>query len=161
MSSSPPDLRKNIFKSLTYKYLYLKRPDSFEKTLAAARDYFSTDPEPPLSGGILVNIACGYGQAYFWVKNSQVEQITIANLRFRVKQESQPPEKDSLQMWIEEQTFLVISEVVRRDDKWIPRLRALMGLDPRPEANREDNDLEVFKDIERIVNLLSVRVPNP
>jgi hypothetical protein len=62
MAKSEPDLRKNVFKSLAYRYLYLPEPESFQRTIEAAREYFAKPCAIP-SGGMWVNVACAYGLA--------------------------------------------------------------------------------------------------
>src|ERR1043166_8071452 len=89
MASSNEDLRKNIYKSLVYQYLYLKRPESFLKSLACAREYFSIGSSPVESGGLWVNIACAYGQAFSWLKLDQKFSIKPEQLVIRPSQSAE------------------------------------------------------------------------
>ena len=75
MLSSPRDLKKNVYKSLTFACLSLKTPESFSKTLQYAREYLA-QPDSVDSEGLWVNIACAYGQCYAWL--SEDEDRTVS-----------------------------------------------------------------------------------
>jgi hypothetical protein len=55
MLNSPTDLRKNVFKSLTYVCLKLKKPESFLKALNYAREY-ATQAQAVQSASLLINM---------------------------------------------------------------------------------------------------------
>jgi len=82
MPSTEPDLRKNIYLSLIYRLLYLKRPESFRRVFEESRSYYSI-PNPIQSGSILFNIGCAYGQAYSWLAQDANRRIRQSELAYK------------------------------------------------------------------------------
>jgi len=70
MRSSPRELRKNVYKSLTYAQTFLRKPESFLGVLDTARDYLSVE-DARTSAGLLFNVACAYGQAHGWLSEDR------------------------------------------------------------------------------------------
>jgi tetratricopeptide (TPR) repeat protein len=82
MPSTPLDLRKNIYLSLMYRLLYLRKPESFNRVLEKSREYFASPKAIP-SGSILFNVACAFGQAFTWLKNESKRRLRQSELSYR------------------------------------------------------------------------------
>jgi hypothetical protein len=161
MRSSPDDLRKNVYKSLTFRYLYLKQPESFKNALKVAREYLSGE-RPIMSGALWVNIACAYGQAYEWLKSDEkaganpnaigseskvpgtdIKEVPDLRLSKQEPEQPKPEERKKLLEWISEKALYAVRQALRREKKWSERLRHLAGLD-QPEGY--DSDLKVLRE---------------
>ena len=56
------DLRRNVFKNLTYVYIWPdETPTDYEQAIRYGEEY-QLDPSSAPSGGLCVNLACAYGQ---------------------------------------------------------------------------------------------------
>jgi tetratricopeptide (TPR) repeat protein len=147
MLNSPRDLRKNVYKSLIHVWLYLKKPESFLHALRYAREYLA-QPGTVHSGGLWVNIACAYGQCYSWIEEDPSRKVTSGaeiSVRDIVSSEFLADSKRAeLLEWIAGQALLAVRNAISRDEAWKPRLRELMGVDPRPPEFKDDDDLEPF-----------------
>jgi tetratricopeptide (TPR) repeat protein len=149
MPKSPRDLRKNVFKSLIYQFLYLKRPESFLGALNYAREYF-THPDAVESGGIWINIACAYGQAYSWVSESEKNVLEYEKMLVKPNQ-SKPSEgtgetaQQRALQWLNEQALIAVKQAISRDRAWKEKVAMLMGIKPQepPPKSPEDADLDL------------------
>jgi tetratricopeptide (TPR) repeat protein len=164
MLSSPMDLRKNVYKSLTYVCLRLKKPESFLKTLNYAHEYLS-GPKAVKSGSLFMNIACAYGQCYEWLKQDESHKVSGSQ---EITVTAPPPadlleqeKRDKLLEWIEEQALTAMKEAISRDEPARKVLRQLMGIDPRPADRENDNYLEVFRDRPRFRDVVGASEPTP
>lgn len=145
MPITSPDLRKNIYKSLVYALLYLKKPESFEKALCAVREYYGTT-DVGESSGLLFNVACAYGQAYQWLKENPKLAFRGEILLYTTTQ--LPPTSGTpgdQQEWLMAGAFEVLSRAIRRTPAFRGKLAAM--LDPSSTPGGEtDDDLVCFAD---------------
>jgi len=65
-----PELRKRIYESLLYKFLYQPPPQGFTNTIFYGEEYTS-DPKNPSSDIVWVNLAAAYGQQARWLHERQ------------------------------------------------------------------------------------------
>jgi hypothetical protein len=130
------DLRKNVFKSLMFRYLYLPEPESFLKALAAAKDYFQHKDAIP-SGGIWVNVACAYGLAVKWLSDAT---RTLMADKLVVAQKDVPPDtapREVLLRWLRDSAVHAAREAIERSAKWKPQLRKFAGMDGGDPENAD------------------------
>jgi hypothetical protein len=152
MPASPPDLRKNVFKSVMHAQLFLKRPESFTSVLKSARDYFAPsciEPEAPFdsqtskvvpSAGLLFNIACAYGQAHRWLTEDPSRVLRAKDLEYRPSLSSGRPADanqaataDSLV----ERAVDVLKLAIERDDSYQKKLATMLN-----SSNPADDDFK-------------------
>jgi hypothetical protein len=63
---TPAEVRRNIYKSLIYFWLYEDPPDSFTKAIFYGEQYVD-NPRTLPSGAIWLNLACAYAQKADWL----------------------------------------------------------------------------------------------
>ncbi len=140
---SDSGLRKNIYKSLTFTYLYLQPADGFLKCLAAAREYLSL-PNVLSSAGVFLNVACAYGQALCWAKNAPEWNVASADLQIpREGLAAVPTAKESLTEWLKREAIFYIQKALARKPGFVTAIRSLSGLDA---GATDDGDLVPLKD---------------
>jgi len=127
---TPPEVTKNVFKSLTFHWLYEYSPRGFTEAIRYGEEYVN-DPRQLPSGGIWVNVACAYGQKTRWLMEESGQPAPDPVLRDRVKQ--------------------AIEQALRLDETWNLRFQLLLRKDdPRKlgqekAAYVEENDLECYE----------------
>jgi tetratricopeptide (TPR) repeat protein len=126
-----PEVAKNIYKSLTYLLLY--REGGYEEVIKLADDFHKSFPRLK-SGGILVNVACAYGQQLISLR----EKAEKNGKRLAVATEKE----------IKAKALGAITQALAIDPEWHSRLQLLMYPDHPAKAEsreiRDENDLEVF-----------------
>ena len=142
-ASDSRNLRKNIYKSLVYSYLFLKMPDSFIKALRFAREYFE-DQNAGVSGGMWINIACAYGQVYRWVESGQELPAKATDLLVVKDEANEGLYAANPKQWLAQQALQAIKKAIARDPQWRDRVKSL--LNPVTAKATGDDDLLVFKD---------------
>ncbi len=147
MPASHPDLRKNVFKSLTYAQLFLKRPESFQKVLESSREYF-TQKSSPLSAGILFNVACAYGQAHRWLADDGARILTATELTYRLDEPVVLAQASASPSDVANLALAVLKLAIERDERYRAKLRAMIA--PRTS---EDDDFRSLADDPRIIAL--------
>lgn len=137
-------VRKNIYKSLTFRLLY--RDDAYDEVIRLGEDYRNTFPAAE-SGGILVNLACAYGQKLTALRQEAVRGGTAV---------SAAQEKE-----IKDKALDAIASALQIDSQWLNRLQLLMYHNhPDKVANpalAAENDLDVFADDSEFIRI----VPSP
>jgi tetratricopeptide (TPR) repeat protein len=148
MVSSPMDLRKNVYKSLTYVCLKLKKPESFRKALEYAREYL-TQPQAVQSGSLLINIACAYAQCYEWLQQDKRRKVNELEITVTA---SPPPDllkedkRGELLEWIEQQALTAMKGAISRDEA---------------AKKMDDDDLKVFRDRPLFRDVVGASEPTP
>jgi tetratricopeptide (TPR) repeat protein len=124
------EVRKNIYKSLTYSWLYTK-PPNFTEVICYGEEYVNNPRFLP-SGGIWVNLACGYAQKARWLSEESGSSEPDAKLRQSV--------------------INAIEQALRLDKTWSLRFQLLLRSDHSlkigPNANqlyKDEDDLEIFE----------------
>jgi hypothetical protein len=124
------EVRKNIYKSLTYFWLYEEPPESFTEAIQYGEEYVN-NPRLLPSGGIWVNLASAYAQKAGWLMR-----------------ESGTAEPDTA---LRQLVIKAIEQAVRLDDTWILQFQLLLRSDhplktgPDAEKYKGENELEIFE----------------
>ena len=121
--STDPELKKDIYRSLTFQALYLPPPAGFEDAIRFGEEYVSSPDNLP-SPAVWTNLACGYGQKTAWLVSQAASETEITEARA--------------------QALNAATNAVKFGESWKKRIRELMVKD-FPGKNPEDNDLEVFE----------------
>ena len=154
--STDPETRKNIFKSLTFELLYL--PGGFERVIKLTGDYQHERETngAPVSGGLLVNEACAWGQRFKWLAQTK-GVLQDKGKTFAVNVEGAPTKLAEQHPDLDEAykaARVAAERAVLVDPSWKRQLQLL--LQRSVEKNRDLDDLEVFErfdDFRRIVDL--------
>ena len=66
------DIKRKVYRSITYHFLFQPPPEGFTKTIQFGREYVN-DPtnQPIVSGAIWVNLASAYGQEARWLTENR------------------------------------------------------------------------------------------
>lgn len=128
--ATPPDVRKNVYKSLTFFWLYADPPDGFTRAIQCGEEYVN-NPRLLPSGGIWVNLACAYSQKARWLMREGGATSPDPALRRAV--------------------LNAIEQALRQDESWqLPFQFSLRSDHPKklaePEKYKKENDLEIFED---------------
>jgi hypothetical protein len=145
MAKSGDDLRKDVFNSLLFRYLYLPEPESFQKTLNGAKEYFAKENAIP-SGSIWVNVACAYGLAAKWLNGDASRTLDIKQFGVNIISNPQPQDnsgREQVLTWLKRAAVRAAREAVSRDGKWKQTLRKLAGKEGGEEG---EMDLLLVKD---------------
>ena len=116
-----PDLRRKIYESLTYLYLYEPPPQGFTQAISYGEQYTSAGGNLP-SDVIWVNLTCAYGQQ---AASEKAKGAPIASIR--------------------DKAFAAAQDAIRLDPTNQKFLAGLMDPPPKKAAEGE-NDLAVFSD---------------
>ena len=154
--STAPETRKNIFKSLTFELLY--RPGGFERVIKLNADY-EHDRETlgaPVSGGLLVNAACAWGQKFKWLAETK-GMLQDDGTAFRLKGEGDPvkviqQDTDLLQAY--QAARKAAEQAIVVDPGWKRQLQLLTQRSAKKDPDL--NDLEVFErfdDFRQVIGL--------
>lgn len=132
---------KNIYKSLTYRLLY--RTDAYDEVIRLAEDFRKMFPAAE-SGGILVNLACAYGQKLKALRQAAAK--TGVAVSGEIGKE------------IKNKALESIRSALAIDNEWTGKLRLLLYRDhPAKVGNpalADENDLEIFADDVDFRNLI-------
>lgn len=122
-----PVIKMKVYRALTYHYLFQPHPDGFTNAIKFGLEYMADpDSQRIKSGGVLVNLACAYGQQYKYLTVIQGQPKDSPGA-IEARQESLKYLKLALQV----------------DPKWRERLQQLLRTDiTKPEGL---TDLEVFE----------------
>jgi tetratricopeptide (TPR) repeat protein len=128
------DLKKNIYRGLTFQSLYRTPPDSFEDAIKYGEEYVRDGQNIP-NGAIWTNLAAAYGQKTSWLLTHTLDPEILKETRSHA--------------------LHAINQALDFGGRWKSRLRELLqhdyhGKDP------EENDLEVFEDDEEFRKLLGL-----
>jgi hypothetical protein len=128
--ATPPEVRKNVYKSLTYFWLYIEAPEGFIRAIQYGEEYVN-NPRLLPSGGIWVNLACAYAQKARWLMKEGGTTSPDATLRQAVMH--------------------AIEEALRQDQSWQLLFQFSLRSDhpkkaAEPEKYKDENDLEIFED---------------
>lgn len=154
--STDPATRKNIFKSLTFELLY--RPGGFERVIKLTTEYerYRQTDGAPVSGGLLVNEACAWGQKFKWLAESK-GVLQDDGKTFAVSLEGAPASLAEQHADMD-QAYKAARAAAERavivDPSWKRQLQLLLQRSVQKDA--ELNDLEVFErfnDFRRVVDL--------
>lgn len=140
--TTDPELKKKIYRSLTFQSLYLPPPDGFEAAIKFGEEYVNTPDNLP-SPAIWTNLACGYGQKAAWLIKQSAPGNEIADARAKA--------------------LNAAGNAVKFGESWKKRIRELLVKDS-PGKNPEDNDLEIFEEdtaFRELVDLPPVSVAAP
>jgi len=139
--NSPDLLRKDVFKWLTYNALYLPVPKGAEIARTEGESYLA-EPGTIPSGGILINLACAYGQL---LNKALTSGETLDEL-------TAPDERA---LWRDRAIELIRTALVL-DAAWSARLQGLAGLRTSEGGTDEqaDDDLTVFRDYRPFLQLV-------
>lgn len=134
-----PEVKMKVYRALTYFYLFsdLQKKD-FEKVIQYGEIYDQdSDPRKIVSVGLLVNIACAYGQKYKWL--------------------SENGGSESEKKLTREKALEYIRKILSLDQKgtWLMRLQTLLRSDIPKDSG--DNDLEVFEKDNEFRSLLKLQ----
>ncbi len=134
-NDTPSEVWLDVVKNLTYVYLYNDdRPDDFQEAIRYGEEYL-LDPKHVPSGGLLVNLACGYGQRALMIQ----KDLSAPGKTDAAKAALQRSFQDSRQ-----RALKCIQEALRIDPAWKARFRQLLEKDG--SGRGEDKDLQVFED---------------
>jgi hypothetical protein len=124
------EVRKNIYKSLTFYWLYRESPEGFTEAIHYGEEYVR-NPRLLPSGGIWVNLASAYAQKADWLmKQSGVNK----------------PDSELRQLVIK-----AITEALRLDDVWKLKFQLLLQSDhplktgQDAEKYKGEKDLQIFE----------------
>jgi hypothetical protein len=144
---TPAEVRKNVYKSLTFYWLYRSAPGGFTSAIQYGEEYVADARHLP-SGGIWVNLACADGQNAAWLIQQGGGPQPDAELQKKTRSGPSPRR--------------------RSDPPWVVRLPSLMTPatdgDPRPAAT--EGDLAIFAEDAEIRVLVDLPgkprlIPNP
>lgn len=123
------DLIKNIYKGLTYEWLYHgDARTAFTQATKYGEEYTSNKRSLP-SGGIWVNLACAYGQKMTWLKADPSNQT--GKLLTNSQEQSETFD----------QAVNAVRQAIQLDPTWKATFERLLdGADPK------ENDLVIFRD---------------
>jgi len=120
-----PKVKANLYKELTYAYLYLAPPEGFTGTIQYAKEFLADDNNVRLGrvvAKIYTNLACAYGQKFRWSRDND-PNVDLKTVR--------------------DNALNAVKAAVTIDPSVQAQLRML--LDPEfPNKDPEENDLEVF-----------------
>ncbi len=152
-------LAKNVYKSLIFAYLYVKPPGGFVKALRTAREYFEMD-NTIRSSGILVNVACAYGQAATAVQEQRSRPLSADELTvFRAPTAVELENPSKLLAFLHREGVEVLREALARRPEFKPWVRRLARLDPAKAGEENDADLVPFKNDAAFLALVRDRPP--
>lgn len=134
-TATPPDVRKNIYKSLLYVALYQPPPAGFEKAIGLFDEY-NVSVQEVASGGLWVNCACAYGQKFRYLSEH--------------RQPGEPPPALSPEMVLAREAALnAIRRAIAIDPNWTELLRRQLQKDYKDREGKpkdaNENDLEAFE----------------
>jgi hypothetical protein len=124
------EVRKNIYKSLTFFWLYRESPEGFTKAIHYGEEYVKNPRFLP-SGGIWVNLASAYARKAYWLMKQSGTTEPDTELRRRV--------------------INAIQQALRLDDSWKLRFQLLLESDhplkrgSDAEKYKRENDLQIFQ----------------
>jgi tetratricopeptide (TPR) repeat protein len=123
--STSADVKKNIYASLMYNYLYLSPPGGFQKAIEYGEAYNQQEPDNP-GARIWAYLAAAYGQQYKWENERDKRPAVLQSARANA--------------------LKAIQNALKLDPTIKPMLHTLWDPnDPTKERSQED-DLEVFYD---------------
>ncbi len=125
------ELKKKVYRAITFQYLFANPPESFNKTIDYARGYIEdTDPAKIPSGAVYVNLAAAYGQKWKWLAEHEPAGLTKQTALDETRTAALDAIKEALKL--------------DKNDFWKKRLQIL--LQKNIEKSPLDDDLEVFED---------------
>ncbi len=121
-----PATKMKVYRALTYHYLFQPPPGGYMSAIKYGLEYLADpDSEKIKSGGILVNLACAYGQDY---------KFLIAQGESKDSEKARETRNEAL---------MYVELALQVDPKWRERLQQLLRTDiTKPQGL---NDLEVFE----------------
>ena len=115
-----PNLKKQVYRSLTFQSLYVDPPVGFSDVIKYGEEFFA---EGGQSGDIATNLAAAYGQQYKWLKeNGSPEALKTAR----------------------DHALKYVKLAISINERWKERLRQLLQKD-YPGKDSAEDDLEVFE----------------
>lgn len=136
-NTTEPDLRMKVFRAITFFYLYLDPPKGFENTIKYGEEFINDpDPKKIQSGGVLVNLACAYGQKYKWLQELKADQSLLDDAQANALR------------------FTAKALKIDKNDLWLNRLRILIQTNIAKDPS--DNDLEIFENNEEFRQMLKL-----
>jgi len=127
------DLRRNIFKNLTYVYLFPDcRKEDFEEAIRYGEEYVLNPRHIP-SGGIAFNLACAYGQKYTWL--DEQPKGTEEEERRRTFDKRAARDK----------ALTYLKQALALDPTWAVRFKKLIIRDFPGKEQSDDDDLVAFE----------------
>ncbi|MDB6155434.1 MAG: hypothetical protein JWL90_3887 [Chthoniobacteraceae bacterium] len=183
------EVRKNIYKALSYANLFRPAPVGFEQALEAGESY-AKNPRSLPSGGIYVNNACGYGQWTVWLLENAGIPLTddetlkllwiTGETRSRIP-EALRPKAEELSATLSKITgkssagetlpilelrnkvLASIQSAIKLDSNWKTKVQQLMEMGSASTAVTDD-DLAIFrydKEIREAAGLLPIKLSDP
>jgi hypothetical protein len=139
-AKTPAEVRKNIYKSLTYFWLGETPPEGFTEAIHYGEEYVKDARLLP-SGGLWVYLARAYAQKAKWVMDESGYEEPNATLRLRV--------------------ISAIKEALKLDETWALEFQLLLRSDritkEEPDGEKKvKRDLEIFETDEEIRELIGL-----
>jgi tetratricopeptide (TPR) repeat protein len=130
-SSTPKEVKREIYEGLVYNALYQGPPEGFEAAIKYARQYISGEPNSP-SGKIFAFLAAAYGQQYLYeaahenrpavlqaARDGALDAIkqaialdpgqkTLLTMLWNHNDRMKPPEENDLEVFFEDPEFRTI-----------------------------------------------------
>jgi tetratricopeptide (TPR) repeat protein len=131
---TPKEVKRKIYESLAYNYLYEEPPVGFQKVIEYGRAYVTQEPDTP-SARIWAYLAAAYGQQYSWESKHDKRQGVLDEAR-----------KNALE---------AIQNALKLEPKIKPLLKSMWDPNDATKEPTEENDLEVFYDDPEFKKLLS------
>ena len=125
------DIKRKVYRSITYHYLFQPPPESFSKAIQYGEEYIN-DPtnQPIVSGAIWVNLAAAYGQKNKWLSENR-ETMTIPDATAQLQQ-------------TRDAALNAVRKAIELDANWKKKLTELL-VKNQPGKDPNENDLEVFE----------------
>jgi tetratricopeptide (TPR) repeat protein len=121
--TTDPELRRDIYRSLTFQALFQAAPRSFDDAIRYGEEYV-TNNQNLISPGVWANLASAYGQKMTWLlANNPTDQDALTQTRTRA--------------------LAVVQQTAGMGERWKKKIREMMDKD-FPNKDSQENDLEVF-----------------
>jgi hypothetical protein len=139
-AKTPAEVRKNIYKSITYYWLDEKPPEGFTEAIHYGEEYVK-NPRLLPSGGLWVHLARAYSQKARWLKD-----------------EGGSEEPDTV---LRQSVVRAIEHALQLDETWALEFQLLLRSDRSPNGKiggekRVKRDLEIFQTDEEIRELIGL-----
>ena len=131
-------IRKNIYKSLTFLYLYEPSPGGFGRVLELMEEYEDASAARP-SGGLAVNEACAWGQKFLYLASAKKPQAADPKTPFDLPARNEWSEE---MKEAREKALAAIRKALAIDPAWQNSFRELLV---RSAGGDEESDLRSFE----------------
>jgi tetratricopeptide (TPR) repeat protein len=144
-----PDTRRNVYKSLTFELL--RQGDNFDGVIHLVEEFEKGRSDNALSGGLIVNKACAFGQKFAWLAKQHNLLESPAGKAIKVKLESLSdlPELDEAY----KNALEAINKATKIDPSWKKPLQSLLQPEDRTQPGLGLEVFERFPDFRIAVGL--------